>query len=49
VSVRERINPRGCARAIDLEGGQRDIETIGFLYGETSYKRRTATVKAFAD
>jgi hypothetical protein len=49
VAVRERINPRGCTRVIDLEGGQRDIETISFLYEETSFKRRTATVKVFAD
>lgn len=49
VSVRERINPRGCTRVVDLEGGQRDIEKISFLYEETSFKRRTATVKVFAD
>jgi hypothetical protein len=49
VSVRERINPGQCTRVIDLEGGARDIETISFLYEETSFKRRKATVKVFAE
>lgn len=48
VAVRARINPRGCTRVIDLEGGQRDITTISMLYEETSFKKRRATVKVFA-
>lgn len=49
VSVRERINPGQCTRVIDLEGGDRDIASISFLYEETSFKRRSATVKVFAE
>lgn len=49
VSVRQRINAGQCTRVIDLEGGARDIETIKFLYEETSFKRRKATVKVFAE
>jgi hypothetical protein len=48
VSIRARINARGCTRVIDLEGGQRDISTINFVYEETSFKKRRATVKVFA-
>jgi hypothetical protein len=48
VSIRKRINPRGCTRVIDLEGGQRDIATINMVYEETSFRRRTATVNVFA-
>ena len=48
VSIRARINARGCTRVIDLEGGQRDISTISMLYEETSFKKRRATVKVFA-
>jgi hypothetical protein len=49
VSVAARINPGNCTRVVDLEGGARDIETISFLYEETSFKRRRATVKVLAE
>lgn len=49
VSVAARINAGDCTRVIDLEGGQRDIQSITFRYEETSRKRRSATVKAFAE
>ncbi|NWG91170.1 MAG: hypothetical protein HXY21_01490 [Parvularculaceae bacterium] len=49
VSVAARINPGDCTRVIDLEGGQRDIQSITFRYEETSRKRRTATVRVFAE
>jgi hypothetical protein len=48
VSIASRINPGKCTRNIDLDGGARDIATISFLYEETSFKHRTATVKVFA-
>lgn len=49
VPVRARINPRGCTRVIDLEGGARDIASISMLYEETSFRRATATVRVFAE
>ena len=49
VSVRSRIPAGGCTRAIDLEGGARDIASISMLYEETSFRRRTATVRVFAE
>lgn len=49
VSVAARINPGECTRVIDLKGDDRDIQSITFRYEETSRKRRTATVKVFAE
>jgi hypothetical protein len=50
VGVRERINPGGCTRNIDLEGGARNIESISMLYEETSWgRRKSATVRVFAE
>lgn len=49
VSVRERINPGQCTRAIDLVGQDRDITTISMVYEETSFRRRTATVRVLAE
>lgn len=49
VSVRQRINPGQCTRAIDLNGDDRDITTISMLYEETSFRRRHATVRVFAE
>jgi hypothetical protein len=49
VTVAARINPGDCTRVIDLDGGQRDIQSITFRYEETSRKRRTATVRVFAE
>jgi hypothetical protein len=49
VRVAERINAGRCTRAIDLEGGQRDIDHIALVYEETSFRRRTATVLLFAE
>ncbi len=48
VAIAARINPGDCSRAIDLDGGQRDIERITMRYEETSARRRTATVRVFA-
>lgn len=49
VAVRARVNPGTCTRVIDLEAGPRDIEQISFLYEETSFKRRTATVTVYGE
>jgi hypothetical protein len=49
VSVRQRINPGQCTRAIDLRGDDRDIATISMLYEETSFRRRHATVRVLAE
>lgn len=49
VSVRERINPGQCTRAIDLNGDDRDITSISMLYEETSFRRRHATVRVLAE
>lgn len=49
VSIRSRINPGECTRAIDLNGDDRDITTISMLYEETSFRRRHATVRVFGE
>ena len=49
VSVRERVNPGQCTRAIDLNGDDRNITTISMLYEETSFRRGHATVRVFAE
>jgi hypothetical protein len=49
VSVRQRINPGDCTRAIDLEGDDRNITRVTMLYEETSFRRRTATVRLFGE
>ena len=49
VSVRQRINPGDCTRAIDLNGDDRNITRVSMLYEETSFRRRTATVRLFAE
>jgi hypothetical protein len=50
VSVRQRINPGQCTRAIDLNGDDRNITTVSMLYEETSYRRGAhATVRVFAE
>ncbi|MBL8546257.1 MAG: DUF2541 family protein [Hyphomonadaceae bacterium] len=49
VSVRQRINPGECTRAIDLNGGDRNITRVAMVYEETSFRRRTATVRLFAE
>ena len=49
VSVRERINPGQCTRAINLNGDDRNITTVSMVYEETSFRRRTATVRLFAE
>jgi Protein of unknown function (DUF2541) len=50
VSVRERINPGQCTRAIDLNGDDRNITRVSMLYEETSWgRRRTATVRLYAE
>lgn len=47
VSVREQIPAGSCTRAIDLEGGQRDIARIRLVYEESSALPRTATVNVY--
>jgi len=49
VDVRQRINPGECTRAIDLNGDDRDIVSVSMLYEETSFRRRTATVRLFGE
>jgi hypothetical protein len=49
VSVRQRINPGECTRAIDLNGDDRNITRVSLLYEETSFRRRHATVRLFAE
>lgn len=49
VDVRQRINPGECTRAIDLNGDDRNIVSVSMLYEETSFRRRTATVRLFGE
>ncbi len=50
VSIRSRINPGQCTRAIDLNGDDRNITRVSMLYEETSFgRRRTATVRLYAE
>jgi len=49
ISVAQRINPGQCTRAIDLTGDDRNITRVSLLYEETSFRRRTATVRLFAE
>lgn len=50
VSVRQRLNPGQCTRAIDLNGDERDIATVSLLYEETSWRRGAhATVRLLAE
>ncbi|WP_135212232.1 DUF2541 family protein [Vitreimonas flagellata] len=49
VSVRQRINPGECTRAIDLNGDDRNITSVSMVYEETSFRRRHATVRLFAE
>ena len=49
ISMRSRINPGGCTRAIDLNGANRNVERIDMTYEETSFRRRTATVRVFGE
>lgn len=50
VTVRQRINPGECTRAIDLNGDDRNITTVSMLYEETSWRRGAhATVRLFAE
>ena len=49
VNVRERINPGQCTRALDLNGDDRNITTVSIVYEETSFRRRHATVRLFAE
>lgn len=49
IEVRDRINPGGCTRNIDLRGYDRDIASIKLKYEETSWgRRKTATVVILA-
>ena len=49
VPVRSLIPAGGCTRVIDLSGGQRDIARIDMIYREGTWRRRTATVRVFAE
>jgi hypothetical protein len=49
VSIRQRINPGECTRAIDLNGDDRDIASVSMLYEETSFRRRHAVVRLMAE
>ena len=49
VSVRDFIGPGQCTRDIDLNGRFRNIDRIDMTYEETSWRRRTATVRVFGE
>jgi hypothetical protein len=50
VSVRQRINPGECTRAIDLTGDDRNITSVSMLYEETSWRRGAhATVRLYGE
>lgn len=49
VSIRQRINPGECTRAINLIGDDRNITTVSMVYEETSFRHRTATVRLFGE
>ncbi|MEK6540519.1 MAG: hypothetical protein AABZ45_00195 [Pseudomonadota bacterium] len=49
VALAARLNAGGCSRAVDLDGGSRDIERIVMRYEETSRRRARATVRVFAE
>jgi hypothetical protein len=49
VQVAERISPGQCTRAIELQGGDRDIARVDLVYEETSFRRARAKVKLFAE
>lgn len=49
VSVRDFIRAGQCTRAIDLSGEDRNIDRIDMTYEETSWRRRTATVRVFGE
>lgn len=48
-NVRQRINPGECTRAIDLSGDDRNVAAVTMVYEETSFRRRHATVRLFAE
>jgi hypothetical protein len=49
VSVRNFIGAGQCTRSIDLNGDDRNIDRISMTYEETSWRRRTATVRVFGE
>jgi hypothetical protein len=49
VEVRSRINAGECTRAVDLNGGRRNIDRIKFKYEETSWFIGRATIRIFAE
>lgn len=49
VAMAEFIRPGSCTRAIDLEGGARDIARIDFRYEEAGRGRHRATVRVFGE
>lgn len=49
VSIRSRINAGQCTRVIDLVGNDRNITSVSMVYEETSFRRRTATVRLYAE
>ncbi len=49
VEVRQRLNPGECTRAINLNGDDRNIVNVSMIYEETSFRRRHATVRLFAE
>ena len=49
VKLASRINAGDCTRAIDLDGGQRNIDRITLRYEETSRRRARAVVRVFAE
>jgi hypothetical protein len=49
VSIASRIAPGDCTRAIDLEGGRRNISRIVLRYEEDSRRTANAVVRVFGD
>jgi hypothetical protein len=49
LKVASRINAGECTRAIDFEGGQRNLDRVKLRYEETSRRRARATVRVFAE
>ena len=49
VSLAQRLGPGECTRAIDLEGGDRDVSRIDFVYEETSRRHARAEVRVLAE
>jgi hypothetical protein len=48
VAIRSEIGAGSCSRDIDLDGGQRDIQNIKFVYEASGWGWHRATVRVYA-